>query len=199
MSMKAYPPSLGFARSAPCRPLAYTPSLGFAKSAPCRPLAYTPSLGLTLVEMLVVIAMAGILAFTSLAFTGAWVDSNRLMDSQNIVLQGFRHAKAAALRNTHGITGDSAASVLCFSNHTIVVRIATNSSTPASCSSGTSIWQSLLSDRLNIKDTGDSNFSCSCLTNKGVLTTTSTACGSCIDNAAITLNSGSESLPVTLL
>lgn len=152
--------------------------------------------GMTLVEVLIVIALFGILSMAGMAFTSGWVNSNRVLDGENLMRQAFSRAKATALRNQFGITGTEPAAVICIANDLLTVRGAPSTANAASCSSTNILWRTELSPLLDIQ-AGGANLSCACLSNKGRLT--SSSCATCATTSTITLSSGDEDVSVTLL
>ncbi|WP_075188247.1 pilus assembly FimT family protein [Teredinibacter haidensis] len=150
--------------------------------------------GLSLIELLVVIALFGLFSVAGMSFTDGWVDSNRVMAGENMMVQAYGIAKATALRNEHGKTGDNAAAALCIANNVISVREATTAAA-ASCST-TLAWSATVNARLSI--TADNTaVTCACLNNQGLLTTT--GCNSCLATNAIVLSSGATNVQTSLL
>lgn len=65
--------------------------------------------GFTLIEMMIVILIVGLLALIAGPFTGAWSDGANVHKAQGELDQAVRYARAAALRNEVGATGNEAA------------------------------------------------------------------------------------------
>ena len=155
--------------------------------------------GLTLVELMVVVAIFGLLALAGLSFTGSWANSNRVFDGENLLTQAFDYGKAAALRNPAGVTVGTPAAIICAQNNELSVRGIDSSTNEANCSSDNTVWKSAIPERLSIIDKGSgTSFSCACLNNRGRLTLQSTVCTTCSTSLTYEISSGGESGTLTL-
>lgn len=161
--------------------------------------------GVTLIEILIVLALMGVLSVAGMSFTGRWVDSNRILDGNNLFSQAYSRAKAAALRNEFGMINDEPASALCFTNHTLTIYTAKSATEPASCSAANSnqLWRATVSERLSVKinDNAGADFSCVCLGGHAQLTTSvSVGCNTCLGSKTLPLylKSGNENVSLSL-
>lgn len=154
--------------------------------------------GLTLVEMLIVVLLIGLLALMASPLTGSWINSARVNESLGAMEQAVGQAKAAALRNPAAMQGTEAASAICLSADGVLsVRPAKPAAPsvvaePATCGAGgpAALWSTRLPTGVAIK-IGAQDWSCSCFTNKALLTNSGTACGTCGNSLEFTISSGS--------
>lgn len=65
--------------------------------------------GLTLIELMIVLAIIGLLALVATPFTSSWGVSTDLHAAAGQLNQAHAHARAVALRNEAGVVGDAAA------------------------------------------------------------------------------------------
>lgn len=65
--------------------------------------------GFTLIELMITVAVMGLLLLAGMPFTRAWVDGNRQMRIRNQLLEGIGQARALALRNASGCPAFDAA------------------------------------------------------------------------------------------
>jgi len=154
--------------------------------------------GVTLIEMMIVLVLFGLLAVAGVSFTGRWADSNRVLDGNNLLVQGFNLTKAAALRNEFGQVQDTPAAALCFGNQVMSVRAVDSTGALPNCAGGTGkvLWRTSYSAQLHYKF-GSSDVTCACLNNKGLLTTTN--CSGCLSGSpSINVISGDENVTVSL-
>jgi len=156
--------------------------------------------GLTLVEMMIVVLLIGLLALMASPLTGNWVNGARVSESLGAMEQAVGQAKAAALRNPAAIQGAEAASAICLSADGVLSvkpakpAAASNAAVPANCDSASPapLWSTRLPGGVAIK-IGAQAWSCSCFTNKALLTNSGTACGACGNSLELTISSGSGS------
>jgi prepilin-type N-terminal cleavage/methylation domain-containing protein len=155
--------------------------------------------GLTLVELMIVVLLIGLLALMASPLTGNWVNGARVGESLAAMEQAVGQAKAAALRNPAAIQGTDAASAICLSTDGVLsVRPAKPAAPPnaaeaATCDAGgpAPLWSTRLPANVTVK-IGTAAWSCSCFTNRALLTTLGTACGSCGNSLAFTISAGTE-------
>ncbi|QSX32185.1 type II secretion system protein [Shewanella avicenniae] len=77
--------------------------------------------GLSLVEMMVTVAVAGILALYGGSLTASWLGKQQLQATQEVLQQGYAKARSVAL--THGANGASnSASLLLLTNKQLCVQ-----------------------------------------------------------------------------
>lgn len=140
--------------------------------------------GVTLVELMIVILIIGLIAVAASPFTSAWVKDARVAEGAATLEQAIGKAKAAALRNTALIKGDNPVSVLCLSDEKTSVKLIlapANSANPFTCSL-TPVWTATISDIIaikTIKDNAATDWTCSCFSNRGLVTQTGTLCSAC--------------------
>jgi prepilin-type N-terminal cleavage/methylation domain-containing protein len=154
--------------------------------------------GLTLVEMMIVVALIGLLALLTSPLTGSWVHGARVGESLGAMEQAVGQAKAAALRNPAAMQGVEAASVICLSDSVLSVRPAKpaappNAAAAATCGVGgpAALWSTKLPDSVTVK-VGTQSWSCSCFTNKALLTRSGANCADCGNSLEFTISSGDE-------
>lgn len=149
--------------------------------------------GFTLIEMMVVVALIGLLAMLASPFTTAWVEHARLNTAEGIWREAYGRAKAAALRNPHGIGGGRAASFICLGKDQLTVRSARDADTPASCTSPV-LWQARLPEKLTTRPKAGSHaLVCMSFNNRGSSSTEATCAGNELE-----LVYGRSSLSVSL-
>lgn len=156
--------------------------------------------GLTLVEMMIVVLLIGLLALMASPLTGSWVNGARVGETLAAMEQAVGQAKAAALRNPAATQGAQAASAICLSADGVLsVKPAkpaapSVAAEPANCDAGgpTALWSTRLPSGVEIKIGTTEAWSCSCFTNKALLTKSGIACGLCGDSLKFTISSGTE-------
>ena len=77
--------------------------------------------GFTLVEVMVTIALLGILALVAAPYTIAWVDEARVGEARAQLSRAYSHAKSIALRNPNEVTGNEVAASVTLSGDDILV------------------------------------------------------------------------------
>jgi prepilin-type N-terminal cleavage/methylation domain-containing protein len=148
--------------------------------------------GFTLIELMIVILIAGLLMLVAAPFTRAWTASAKITEAQGVLNQAVSRAKAVALRNPNGLArvDDSdniqVAAAVCGASGNVNVWVATDVDTPASCdtagtSQGTQIWTHKLPNNVTVETMAG--------------TTASTFTGLCFDNRGLVIDScGSKGL-----
>jgi prepilin-type N-terminal cleavage/methylation domain-containing protein len=155
--------------------------------------------GMSLIELMIVILIIGLLALLATPLTSAWVNGARVGEAMGAMNQAVGQAKAAALRNPAAIQGAEAASVVCLSAEGILsVKGAVSAVAPAvavaaNCAAGAPdpLWSTKLAGKIKMK-AGEQAWSCSCFTNKGLLTISGANCAACGTDLNLTISSGAE-------
>lgn len=156
--------------------------------------------GLSLVELMIVVLLIGVLALLSTPLTSSWVHSARVGEAMGAFEQAVGQAKAAALRNPAAMKATDAASAICLSAEGILsVKVAASAAPPnpaaaATCGAGgpAALWSTRLPGSVTV-NSGAQDWSCSCFTNKGLLTTAGANCAACGMSLDLKISSGSGS------
>jgi prepilin-type N-terminal cleavage/methylation domain-containing protein len=154
--------------------------------------------GVTLIEMMIVVLLVGLLALAASPFTSGWVKSADVTKTLAALEQAVGSAKATALRNATAVQGDVAASALCLANDKLQLVAVVAGGAALNCSSvpaAAVLWETTVPQGVSIKvgELGVTNWTCSCFTNKGLLTSTAPNCNACGTNLTFTVSVGAES------
>ena len=92
--------------------------------------------GFTLIEIAVTLTLTVAATLVAAPLAVAWVDSSRVVETRAVLQQAVSRAKAMALRNSAGVTGDTPAATLCAVQGVVHVH----QGLPAQCGDG-SAWR----------------------------------------------------------
>ncbi|AYC31435.1 prepilin-type N-terminal cleavage/methylation domain-containing protein [Pseudomonas cavernae] len=149
--------------------------------------------GFSLIELMITVALIGVLLMIAVPFTGAWSDSAQVRDAEGLLNQGIARAKAHALRNRFGIIDDKPAALLCLGqDKRLSLHEAASADSPASCSSP-SVWTTQLPKRVAVQS-GGADFSCLAFDAKA----TPTSLSGCSQGLTFALAVGSENVTISL-
>jgi len=125
-------------------------------------------LGFTLIETMIIVTIIGILAVLGSGFTVNWVRQAELNTATASLESAINLARSAAIRNATGVVGDQTSGHLCFSNHTLIVRIGVDTTGAESTCSTTSLYHFKISSNIIIKAASETdNFKCIAFNNSG--------------------------------
>ncbi|UVE17290.1 prepilin-type N-terminal cleavage/methylation domain-containing protein [Pseudomonas sp. LS44] len=149
--------------------------------------------GFSLIELMITIALIGLLAMLAGPFTISWSNSAQVRDAEGVLSQGIARAKAHALRNRYGVIDAQPVAALCLDpNRRLSLHEAASADSPASCSSA-QIWSAQLPAQVSVQTAG-ATFSCLAFDSKAMVL----ASGGCSTNQSFALAAGSEHVTFTL-
>lgn len=128
--------------------------------------------GFSLIELMVTIAILGILATTGIALTSKWSQQTELDKAVMSLNSGMALAKSTALRNEGARVTTEAASALCFDSNTKVLSVRTATSSAAASCSTTTVFQYQLGSAITINAAG-TDLACYYLNSQGLVQSTS--------------------------
>lgn len=117
--------------------------------------------GITLIEMMVVVALVGILAVMAIQFGSGWTNNARVTQTQAALQHAYSSAKSAALQNPLGVSGDDVSASLCVGTGRVTVVTGSNCTAKA-------IWSELLPNGAAARIGSDGKATCVALNNTGL-------------------------------
>jgi prepilin-type N-terminal cleavage/methylation domain-containing protein len=160
---------------------------------------FTLNSGFTLIEVMIVVAIIALVVLVTAPLSGHWVtDANRL-EAEGQLNQAVGRAKASALRNYMGATGNTAVTAICLSNDNVLTVLEGTPGTPAvspdcTTGTGTQLWRGKLHANITVQaDAAD--FSCMCFDNRA---TPTSSCNTCSTSTKFSLTAGGETEPVAV-
>ncbi|OEY93087.1 pilus assembly FimT family protein [Acinetobacter qingfengensis] len=133
--------------------------------------------GFSLIELMITIAIMGILVVAGIALTAQWAKQAELDKAIWSLQSAISSARAVALRNEFAKDGGIVTSQLCFdsTNHRITIHEA-STGTAANCSN-TANYSYPLADSVDIKQSdGETAFSCFAFDNRAQLIVGTASC-----------------------
>ncbi len=92
--------------------------------------------GFTLIEIAITLTLTVAATLVAAPLAVAWVDSSRVVETRTVLQQAASRAKAMALRNSAGVTGDTPAATLC----TVANVVHVHQGLPGQCGTD-SVWR----------------------------------------------------------
>lgn len=108
--------------------------------------------GFTLVELMITVALIGLLATIAAPYTVQWFQDAQVRQAANLLESAYGRARATAQRNPEGATESDPAAVLKLTNSAVLVC----SGAAASCNAGSShlLWQAAITDGVTLTVNG---------------------------------------------
>ncbi len=149
------------------------------------------SRGFSLIELLVVLAITGILLGSTIPLGSTWVKSANLSTTDGELSHAIGVTIATALRNEQAVGSTEPAAALCISDTNQLSVLKADTSGLPNCNGGTGIeiWSSSVPSNTAITANG-SDISCLCFTQYGQLTQNN--CPSCTMETSLDLSIGSK-------
>lgn len=144
--------------------------------------------GFTLIELMITIAIFGILLFIGAPLTKAWSDSATQRDAAGMLKQGISRAKAMALRNPGAALDNAPAAVLCRSDQTLKLFSIANAQSIACASNSNILWTAQIPTSARVQAAG-AEIACVAFSSRGL----PVAGGSACTTSSIDVTVGSES------
>lgn len=115
--------------------------------------------GFTLIELMVSLVIAALLAAAAIPMATSWASSSRQMEAKNLFAQGVGHARSLAVLNPEGVSGGQAVSVLRVRNNTYQV---------VNSSSATVVWSAAVPRGVEL-GSKTAQFGCLQFDNRGLI------------------------------
>ncbi|WP_411887549.1 Tfp pilus assembly protein FimT/FimU [Hydrocarboniphaga effusa] len=154
--------------------------------------------GVSLIESMLAIAISGWLLVSGFPLTQGWVASTRVRDTQGLLAQGVSRAKAVALRNPGGVSGNAAAAMLCLDGGRLRLFAATRSpQSAAACASSGALWSATLPASTSVFS-GDASLRCLAFSNRAASVAASSGGTACASSTSLLISSANQHASVTL-
>lgn len=139
-----------------------------------------------MVELMIVLAIMGILLVTTIPAGTYWVGNARIASVEGSLNHAVGRAKSAAFRNQRVAADQEPVVAVCISaSSTLSVLEGTVADTPDCATNiGTQLWSASLDARVSITNNGNA-VTCMCFNNLGMLTTNS--CAGCMSQSTLSL------------
>lgn len=151
--------------------------------------------GYSLIELMITIAVLAFLAVVAMPMGSQWVKDSSLEETEGKIMQALGQAKASGLRNPAAKTGDALVAIVCIDTSTDKLWLMESTATvEANCdttNTATKLWQTELHEDLTVTDASNSNVTCLCTNNKGLLINSGT-CSACYTGNQLKLAAGSS-------
>lgn len=156
------------------------------------------SRGFSLIELLVVLAVSGIILASSIPLGSQWIKSANLSSADGELSHAIGIAVATALRNEQALDSVEPAAALCLSDTNQLSVLEANTSGLPNCTggTGTSVWSSSIPSNTAITANGN-DISCMCFNPYGQLTQNS--CSSCTIETTLNLSIDSNQRVLNVL
>lgn len=160
--------------------------------------------GFTLIQVMVTITLMGVISMMASPLSGAIMADARVTETEGALNKAIGKAKALALRNAFGATGDSAAVGVCKTGGNELLVLQSVAGVPANCNTmaGEVAWRVQVNAQVTVKVNtpgGYADFSCICFSNKGLITGGSCSDNSCAMSTVFEVNSGNTTEVISLL
>ena len=143
------------------------------------------------------ITLSGWLLVSGFPLTQSWVASSRVRDAQGVIAQGVSRAKAVALRNPGGVSGNAAAAMLCLDSGQLRLFAATRSpQSAAACASSGALWSAKLPTSTSVFS-GEASLRCLAFSNRAGSVAASSSETSCATSTSLLISSSTQHASVT--
>ena len=110
--------------------------------------------GFTLTEILIVIAITGVLAAATAPYSSNWTDTTNVRHATDMLNQSFQNGKTVALRNPLQVVGSNPAAGLNLESG--ILLLCQGDPADSNCTAGGSrvVWQSTIPDGVTVQING---------------------------------------------
>ena len=106
--------------------------------------------GVTLIELLVAVAILGILMLVGLPLTSSWIHGAQVSEAKSRLAQGYGLAKALSLRNPTKAQGTTAAASLVVDADNSAMYVCSGAAASCNASAATKVWQTSIATGIAI-------------------------------------------------